>query len=199
MVDAGDSKSPAARRAGSIPAPGTTFKSAHVQNGADFFFSPLKTGFLSSMVVRQSMPASGGTWGHIWGHFFGKWGHIAQNRRRSHHTAGSLQQQWPRPGYNRAHRTDLGALDRVMAGVRWSACQHPAPQHQKPMHKRQKWGHIFSKSNAPHLTPRVFAWGQWGQWGHRMNRGFQRPHSNSCRGDSGDKIGLIHNTKRLIN
>jgi hypothetical protein len=27
LVDAGDSKSPAARRAGSIPAPGTTLKS----------------------------------------------------------------------------------------------------------------------------------------------------------------------------
>ena len=37
MVDAGDSKSPAERRAGSIPAPGTTFKAAQFSNVRPFF------------------------------------------------------------------------------------------------------------------------------------------------------------------
>eukprot|EP01136_Pigoraptor_vietnamica_P031983 Opistho-1_new@93269 len=40
LVDAGDSKSPAARRAGSIPAPGTTDKAAQFQRRAAFFFFP---------------------------------------------------------------------------------------------------------------------------------------------------------------
>ena len=38
LVDAGDSKSPAARRAGSIPAPGTRYKSAVFQKTRGFFF-----------------------------------------------------------------------------------------------------------------------------------------------------------------
>ena len=79
LVDAGDSKSPAARRAGSIPAPGTTDKAAQFQKRAAFFFFPLKTLCSSSDSVRGSAGESGPFWGHIWGHIFRIWGHISQS------------------------------------------------------------------------------------------------------------------------
>src|SRR5450830_211939 len=61
-----DSKSPAARRAGSIPAPGTTNKSGRVQTLPDFFISPLKTAHALSTLFQTNPPASasfGGTFG----------------------------------------------------------------------------------------------------------------------------------------
>ncbi len=104
MVDAGDSKSPAARRAGSIPAPGTTSKAAHVQHGAAFLFSHSVGLLLSSWIVRESIAPSGHLWGHIWGHIFRKWGHIAQSPSRT--------LPWAWPGHlhypARAHGPGLG-------------------------------------------------------------------------------------------
>ena len=44
MVDSGDSKSPAVRRAGSSPAPGTTLKIKHLAV-LDFFLLELVLGF----------------------------------------------------------------------------------------------------------------------------------------------------------
>jgi len=41
LVDSGDSKSPAARRAGSSPAPGTTDKAARIHSLAAFFMGVL--------------------------------------------------------------------------------------------------------------------------------------------------------------
>ena len=68
LVDARDSKSRAERRAGSIPAPGTTLKAGKVQCLPAFFFSPLenlKNLIASCVSVRESVPHSGGTWGPL--------------------------------------------------------------------------------------------------------------------------------------
>jgi hypothetical protein len=56
LVDAGDSKSPAARRAGSIPAPGTTQRAAHVQYGAAFLFSLQKQAFAVRAHITHRRP-----------------------------------------------------------------------------------------------------------------------------------------------
>ena len=49
LVDAGDSKSPSERSAGSIPAPGTTDKAVRFQRRAAFFFFPYEN---STLAVR---------------------------------------------------------------------------------------------------------------------------------------------------
>ena len=77
LVDAGDSKSPAARRAGSIPAPGTTDKAGSFHELPAFFFFPMGSGFDECANVRRSVPESGGRWGYKWGYLLEKWGYIA--------------------------------------------------------------------------------------------------------------------------
>ena len=53
LVDAGDSKSPAARRAGSSPAPGTTSRSAKVHHLPDLFLFPSASPYFASAEVRM--------------------------------------------------------------------------------------------------------------------------------------------------
>jgi hypothetical protein len=59
LVDSGDSKSPAARRAGSSPAPGTILKIKHLAV-LDFFLAELELGFaqLLEFAVQVFEPSS---------------------------------------------------------------------------------------------------------------------------------------------